>query len=148
MNKKRLYSTTFGVSVNSGVKPINPCDLKEGDTFYVFLESDLGYVNDNTRIEERKVESITTWTEHWEVPDYLGGDEECRECRMVYSFFDEETGLRDTVVFPKVPKTWLVFRTKKEAAQYAIEHLSAEQEILKKDLEKLEELKGKFQKFL
>lgn len=148
MIKKRLFSTTFGVSVNSGVKPIDPCDLKEGDTFYVLLESDLGYVNDNTRIEERKVESITTWTEHWEVPDYLGGDTECRECRIVYSFFDEETGLRDTVVFPKVPKTWLVFRTKKEAAQYAIEHLSAEQEILKKDLEKLEELKGKFQKFL
>lgn len=148
MIKKRLFSTTFGVSANSGVKPVSPCDLKEGDTFYILLESNLGYVNDNTRIEERKVEEINVWTEHWEIPDYLGGEEDCRECRMKYSFFDEDTGLRDTVVFPKVPHNWLIFRTEKEAAQYAIDYLEAEQEMLRKDLKGLEELKEKFQRLL
>lgn len=138
----------FGVSVNSGVKPVNPCDLKKGETFYIFLRGGLDFINGLTRIEKRQVEEITTWEEHWFVPDYLGGNEDSRECRLVYSFQDEDTGKVDRVVVPKVPRDWLVFRTEKDAAQYAVDCLKAEEEELKKNLASLIDLKERFQKLL
>lgn len=138
----------FGVSVNSGVKPISVCDLKEGDTFYIFIPGGTtGPHIDLTRIEERKVEEISTWTEHWHTPDYLE-DGFARECRLVYSFKDTETGEVERVVLPKVPSDWTIFRTEKEAARYAVDYLEAQEKKLRESLGILSILEEKFSKLL